>query len=198
MHEGRETREQATTLIFCVIYSFIFIFCAFLQRLPGLKTLLLPANTYETQLVTYSLSPQLIYRWVLMIICDFLSLWPRSVWDLKCPSPAEEVHITPRLLTLPYQICFSILDTLSHTHYTSITGRMWIGKETLKFRRCLSCLYDFSPDPLLMVRFPGHAHRFFRQDTRYPLHAAPSLAEWIWAVQQRGNCWGNSCQKLRK
>lgn len=107
--------------IFCVIYSFIFIFCAFLQRLPGLKTLLLPANTYETQPVTYCLSPQLIYRWVLMIICDFLSLWPRSVWDLKCPSPAEEVHITPRLLTLPYQICFSVLDTLSHTHYTSIT-----------------------------------------------------------------------------
>lgn len=72
---------------------------------------------------------------------------------------------------------------------------MRTGKETLRFWRCLSCLYDFSPDLSLMVHFHRHAHHFFPQGTRYPLHAALSLAEWIQAVRQRGNCWVSSCQR---
>lgn len=46
VHEGRERREQATTFIFCIIYSFIFVFCAGFQRLPDPSKSLLPANTH--------------------------------------------------------------------------------------------------------------------------------------------------------
>lgn len=75
VHQGRQRREQTTT----------FIPCTFLQRLPSPNTSLLSANTHETQPVISYLSPQLIYRWVPTIISSFLSLCPRSVWDLKLP-----------------------------------------------------------------------------------------------------------------
>lgn len=116
------TREQAMTSMFCIIYSSIFMFCVFLQRLPGPKTPLLPANTHETQPVTSCPFHQLVCRWVSMTICYLSSLWPRNNSDLKCPSSAEEsLGFTPALLPLPYRICFSIFDALSCTHTTLVS-----------------------------------------------------------------------------
>lgn len=75
VHHGRKSREQATA----------FIPSTFLKRLPGPSTSLLSANNHETHPVASYPSPQLIYRWVLTVISSFLSLCPRSVWQLKLP-----------------------------------------------------------------------------------------------------------------
>lgn len=94
--------------------------------------------------------------------------------DPKCPGSAEESPgFTPALLTLLYQTCFSILDALLHTRYTCITHRMRTRQGTLKFWRCLRCLYDFSPDRLLAVQFHRQKCHGVRQDT-HTSHSASS------------------------
>lgn len=158
------------------------------------------ANTHETHPVTSYPFSQLIYRWVLRKISSFLSLCSRWVWELKLPQTCWGVgrfHSRHQgLLTLPYQICFSLLDTPCHTHYTCITQSRRIGAKTLKFLRCPSSLYNFSLDLLLPVHFHSHTHHSFPQDTQHPIHPVLYLTEWFWATQQRWNfCINAFCQR---
>lgn len=146
--------------------------------------------------------PRLTYIWVLMIICYVLSLWPRSMWDLKCLSLDEELlgFTSPQDYSLSRtRFAVHTWCSLLHRHYTCITCRMRVGKETLKFQRCLSCLYSFSPDPLLTVHFHRHAHNFLPQGTLYPLHAGTFTCRMNLSCAAKGKLLGKLWpEKLRK
>jgi len=104
----------------------MFIFCASFQRLPGLNTPLLPANTHETHPVTSCPFPHLHIYHLQMGANDYLPFFiPVAQLSVgsKMPQPCwgvTRLHTTPGLLTLPYQICFSILESLSRTRTTLV------------------------------------------------------------------------------